>query len=170
MRTELYWLEGPWQGRLAIMPRPRGGDWLEDEVRAWKQTGVDVVVSLLMPEENTDLDLEKEAELCQAAGLQLISFPLVDRSVPPSLQKTLNVVRLLEPFLTAGKTVAIHCRQGIGRAGLLAACLLVLAGVNAEAAFRRLSDARGCQVPETSDQRRWVVDFAGSLAASQRQA
>jgi hypothetical protein len=48
MRTELYWVEGPWSGRLAIMPRPRGGDWLEEEIQSWRRSGIDVVVSLLI--------------------------------------------------------------------------------------------------------------------------
>jgi hypothetical protein len=43
MRTELYWIERPWRGRLAIMPRPRGGDWLDDEIQSWRRSGVDVV-------------------------------------------------------------------------------------------------------------------------------
>jgi hypothetical protein len=32
MRAQLYWIEGPWAGHFAIVPRPRGGDWLEDEI------------------------------------------------------------------------------------------------------------------------------------------
>ena len=47
MRTEVYWIKGPWQGGLAILPRPRGGDWLNDKVRAWRQSGLYRVVSLL---------------------------------------------------------------------------------------------------------------------------
>ena len=42
-----YQIEGPWRGQLAIVPRPRGEDWLRDEARAWKDEGFDVVVSLL---------------------------------------------------------------------------------------------------------------------------
>ena len=57
MRAELYWIEGPWPGRLAIVPRPRGGEWLEDEIRSWKQAGVNVVVSLLTNDEITELGL-----------------------------------------------------------------------------------------------------------------
>jgi hypothetical protein len=34
MRAELYWIEGPWPSQLAILPRPRGGEWLEDEIRS----------------------------------------------------------------------------------------------------------------------------------------
>lgn len=30
MRATLYWIDGVWPGRLAIVPRPRGDDWLED--------------------------------------------------------------------------------------------------------------------------------------------
>ena len=41
MRTDLFPVAGPWPGSLAVMPRPRGGDWLEDEVRAWRTAGVE---------------------------------------------------------------------------------------------------------------------------------
>lgn len=47
MRNETYWVNGPWLGKLAIGPRPRGGDWLEDEVSAWRLAGIDAVLSLL---------------------------------------------------------------------------------------------------------------------------
>ena len=57
MRAEVYWIEGPWPVRVAIPPRPRGGDWLEDEVRAWRASGVAVRVSLLTGSEIHDLDL-----------------------------------------------------------------------------------------------------------------
>ena len=31
MKT-VYWLDGPWLGRLAIVARPRGDEWLTDEL------------------------------------------------------------------------------------------------------------------------------------------
>lgn len=40
METEIYWVPGPWPGRLGIIPRPRGGDWLGDEVRSWRASGL----------------------------------------------------------------------------------------------------------------------------------
>ena len=49
MRKDLYWLNGPWQGKLAMAARPRGGDWLEDDLSSWKREGVDTVLSLLTP-------------------------------------------------------------------------------------------------------------------------
>ena len=95
MRTELYWIEGPWQGKLAILPRPRGGDWLEDEVRGWRAAGVDVVVSLLTSDEVADLDLAQEGVLCEVYGIDFRPFPIVDRSVPASRKATVDFVKKL---------------------------------------------------------------------------
>ena len=165
MKTELSWIEGGWHGRLAISPRPRGGDWLEDEVRGWRSANVDVVVSLLTSDEAADLDLTREGQLCQADGMEFLSFPIMDRGVPASTKDALEFVRKLEKRLLGGKNVSIHCRQGIGRSALMAACLLVLSGFQPAVAFERVSAARGCVVPETAEQQRWVVEFAREFAA-----
>lgn len=162
MRTELYWIEGPWPGRLAIMPRPRGGDWLEDEIQSWRRSGVGLVVSLLTREEQTELSLDDEGALCRANGIEFVSFPIIDRGVPSSLEEFTEQVTKLAEQLGNGKTIAIHCRQGIGRAPLIASCLLILSGVAPAAAIERVSEARGYAVPETSEQRRWIEDFAKS--------
>lgn len=164
MRATLYWIENSWPGKLAIVPRPRGGDWLEDEVRAWQQAGLDVIVSLLADDELADLDLQREAELSQAAGLAFISFPITDRSVPLSRPAALKLLRELLHLLDKGKKIGIHCRQGIGRAALVAASLLVIVGVTPEIALQKVSVARGCSVPETAEQRAWVLALAREAA------
>ena len=60
MTPDLFWIPGPWRGRLAIASRPRGGDWLEDETNGLRQAGIDVVVSLLESDEVAQLDLLDE--------------------------------------------------------------------------------------------------------------
>jgi len=165
MRTQLHWIEGPWLGRLAISSRPAGADWLEDGARAWRESGVDIVVSLLTDDEVAELGLTEEAKLCRALGLQFLAFPIVDRGVPSSRRATFEFSRKLDAALAQGKSVVIHCRQGVGRSGLLAACLLVLAGADPEAAFQRVSVARGVPAPETLEQSKWVMEFAHELAA-----
>ena len=55
-----------------------------------------------------------------------------------------------------GKNVAVHCRQGIGRSGLIAAGLLTTSGIPPDEAIQIVSTARRLAVPETMDQRLWV--------------
>jgi protein-tyrosine phosphatase len=77
----------------------------------------------------------------------------------------LDLVNRLQELLVQAKNVAVHCRQGIGRSALIIAGLLVSAGMTPEAALERVSVARGQPVPETPEQRRWVVNFAREVSA-----
>jgi protein-tyrosine phosphatase len=160
MRAEIFWIEGVRGGRLAVMPRPRGGDWLADEVRSLRAAGVDVLVSLLTRDEAAELDLADEAACCAAAGIEFVSFPFADRGVPTSAPETLSLVRGLAAFLNGGKAVAVHCRQGVGRSALVAACVLASLGETPDAALERAARARGRPVPDTREQREWVTRFA----------
>lgn len=165
MITTPYWIGDLWNGRFAILPRPRGGDWLKDEVRAWRVAGVDVVVSLLEEGEIAELHLKQESEVCRAVGLEYLHFPIPDRGVPGSTGGFWQLLQGLQLTLLTGKKVAVHCRQGVGRSALIAACLLVLDRVDPESAFAVVAKARGCPVPDTVEQRQWVAAFAGSVAA-----
>src|SRR5690242_10456514 len=82
MRAELYRVAYGGPGSLSIMARPRGGDWLADEVKTWREAGVDVAVSLLTPAEQAELDLDDEASLCQREGITFRAFPIADRGIP----------------------------------------------------------------------------------------
>lgn len=157
MRTEVYWVPGPWPGRLGVVPRPRGGDWLADEVRSWKGAQIDVVASLLTPEETAELDLQGEETLTREQGLGYCSFPIPDYSVPRSRADLLRFLDRLEEALESGKNVAVHCRAGIGRSSIVVASLLVSAGLEPKEAFRRIEKARGRPVPDTPEQRDWVA-------------
>src|SRR6202453_4760101 len=79
MWTELYWIDGLWPGKLALAARPRGGDWLEDEMASWRRAGIDTVLSLLTSEEEQDLDLRREAQEAKAKGIKFGSLPIPDR-------------------------------------------------------------------------------------------
>lgn len=162
MKPDVYWINGPWPGKLAILARPRGADWLEDEIAGWKNAGVDVVVSLLTRGEDSELGLVDERELVQLHGLTFISFPIADYNVPTSITELRQLVSNLEQSLKRGDSVGIHCRQGIGRSSLVAACVLVTSGESPSSAFQNISSARGRSVPDTSEQRDWVTTFANN--------
>ena len=168
MKPELYWVEGPWKGKLAIAGRPRGNEWLEDEVRSWKADGIDTVVSFLTGDEEIDLGLQEEERLARLNGVGFVAFPVPDRSVPPDFARAIQLIRMIERQLVEGKSVALHCRQGIGRSAVVAGALLVSAGLEPEGALRRLGAARGCAVPETPQQRDWLIQFSREIAGVRR--
>jgi protein-tyrosine phosphatase len=166
MATRLYWVDGPWSGKLALAARPRGGDWLGDELASWRRAGIQGVLSLLTPEEEADLDLRDEATEVRARGMEFSSLPIPDRQVPASESEVAAVLEKLFGDLSSGRNIVVHCRQGVGRAGLVAASLLVTKGVNPSAAVDRVSAARGVPVPETAEQRRWIDHYAAVLAGA----
>jgi protein-tyrosine phosphatase len=147
---------------LAIMPRPRAGDWLEDEVSSWQRSGVRTVVSLLEANEIAELGLGDEQGLCSALGIEFISFPIPDRGVPRSYGALNQLILPLVPKVKGGHMVAVHCRAGIGRSAVVAACILLRSGVAYAEVFPALSRARGVVVPDTDAQAEWVQAYARS--------
>ena len=162
MKPYVYWIEGSWPGKLAILARPRGSDWLGDEISGWKDEGLDVVVSLLTPSEAAELGLVEEETIVKQNGLKFISFPITDYNVPSSKLQTRKLVHELNEQLNRGQAVGIHCRQGIGRSSLVAACLLTSSGESPEIAFQHIENARGRTVPDTPEQKEWVASFANN--------
>jgi protein-tyrosine phosphatase len=162
--TKLYWLTGPWKGKVALAARPRGEDWLEEDVVDWKRAGIQSILSLLTQEEQVELGLRDEGREVQRQGLEFSSFPIPDLQVPRSEAKLAEELDKVAASLSAGKNVLIHCRQGIGRTGLVAACLLVKSGMSPGAAVEAASAARGMSVPETPEQRDWIERYAPAFA------
>jgi protein-tyrosine phosphatase len=168
MTPKVFWISGPWQGRIGILARPRGGDWLEDEIASWGNLGVDVIVSLLTPDEETDLELLRERTLAEQQGISFISFPVLDRGIPASSSDAAELLNRLRNALESGQTIAVHCRQGIGRSALVAAGALVASGIDPTNALKMVSVARGIPVPETPQQKAWVEALPDVIAVAGR--
>lgn len=156
----LHWVAGIGPCRLALMARPQGGEWLADEIAALRAAGVDSLVSLLESAEVRELELRDEPSLCAQHGIVFRSFPIPDRKTPASAGDLSRMLSELHSDLLEGRAVAIHCRAGIGRTGLVAGCLLHLLQVPYKDIFPLLSRARGVTVPDTAAQVEWVERFA----------
>ncbi|MBN1908795.1 MAG: dual specificity protein phosphatase family protein [Pirellulales bacterium] len=159
MKAEVYFIAETPGARLAIMPRPRGGDWLIEEIVSWRRSGIDVVVSLLENSEIEEFELQEEGSSCEAMGIKFLRFPISDRGVPDSPGQVSILVSRLVEILHKGQGVGIHCRMGIGRSSLIAACVLVSLGHDIEAAWESITKARGFPVPDTNTQRDWVAEW-----------
>jgi protein-tyrosine phosphatase len=124
--------------------------------------GAHVVVSLLERSEIWELELEAEADRCRENGMRFVSFPIPDRQVPDSQRAFGTLTEGLAADLTAGNTVVIHCRAGIGRSSLVAAAVLAHRGISVPAAFESITVVRGLSVPDTPVQAAWLQQFVAS--------
>lgn len=145
--------------RLAIVLRPRGNDWLEDELHRIKTNGVETLVSMLEDWEASSLGLSEESRVASELGLSFVSYPIPDRTTPADLKSFRAVVADLADRLRRGRSVGVHCRGSIGRATIIAAATLIHLGWKAEAALKVIESVRGCSIPDTEEQRRWILGF-----------
>jgi protein-tyrosine phosphatase len=158
MTKSVYWVSAAQPHRVAILARPRGNDWLEDDIKHFSTEGIGVLVSMLTPEESAELGLSDEGKFCDQCGISFFNLPIADRSVPNELE----IGALLETLVKQvqlSTAVGFHGRAGIGRSSMLAALVLGRLGWTAEAAFRAISESRGCPAPDTLEQEEWVRSF-----------
>jgi len=112
-----------------------------DAIVAW---GAAAVVTLVEAHELTLLGVTGlEAGLARR-GVRWFHLPIVDISVPDQRfeERWEDVAPIIHALLEDGKHVLVHCRGGLGRAGTIAACLLVDFGIDPETAIRDVRAAR----------------------------
>jgi len=142
-------------GTLSVMAKPVSGEWVEEEFLGLKRLGVNKVISLLERQEQIEVGLGAEKELCEQNGIEYENFPIPDRGLPKTSLANDFVSRLAKE-ISQGKHIVIHCRAGIGRTGIIAGGVLVKAGIAPEQALALISKARGVQVPDTEEQESWL--------------
>jgi protein-tyrosine phosphatase len=157
--NEIFWMSGTHRPPLAVVLRPRGDDWLEDELLRMKQGGIQTLVSLLEEEEATSLGLALEGSVAGQIGMQFVCFPIPDVQVPPSPKSFRKFAAGMASRLGEGVTVGVHCRGSIGKATVAAACMLIHLGWEPKAALEAVRVARGLAVPDTQEQEDWILNY-----------
>jgi protein-tyrosine phosphatase len=156
MKTSPFWIRDTPLGRLAISPEPAADEWLRDELADWKQQGANIVVSLLGDDEMQMDGLAAEPTLCADLGLEFRRFPIADHGLPESAEAFLELIEALHAEAQRDRAIVVHCYAGIGRSTLVAASLLIRAGLTLAEALERISDSRGIEVPDTVAQKLWL--------------
>lgn len=157
MPTHIYWINKfDNSARIGIMARPRGGDWLKDEICHLKNNGVNILVSLLERDEINELKLDDEERLCEAENIFYINFPIPDREAPNHNIDADKLVEILTKKVDEGQSIVIHCRMGIGRSSIIAASILLKYNLKAKDIIENISAIRGLKVPDTDKQWKWL--------------
>ena len=146
-----------------------GAPWARDldtDLRALRDWGAGLVVTLIEAHEFDLLRVPDLGARVVAQGMDWAHLPIRDVDVPtaPFLSGWPAVRAGLLGRLDAGGRVVVHCRGGLGRAGLVAALLLIETGIPAEAAIRTVRKARPGAI-ETAAQERYVRAYTPSATA-----
>ena len=155
----VLWIREATAVGFAILLCPRSGRHLLADLFRIRQLHVQTVVSLLEKDEATMLGVGDERQQAESIGLRFVSFPIPDAHVPPDAAAFRVFVSGLAARLEAGEPIGVHCRGSIGRSTVVAACTLIHMGWKPEDALAAVEAARGCPVPGTEEQRRWILNY-----------
>jgi len=128
-----------------------------DVIRAW---GASTIITLIEPHEIRDLKVVGIGEEARLRGIEWLHMPITDVSAPDE--------RFAEAWdrhgaqviaaIRTGSRVLVHCKGGLGRAGTVAALMLVELGMPPEEAVASVRRARPGAI-ETSGQKTFVKDW-----------
>ena len=165
MISDIHWINDKKIGekKIGTMARPRGNDWLDDEIKSLKTREIDCLVSLLEKSEEWELGLQDEEEICKKREIEFINFPIKDVNIPKNENEFISLAKELANEINKNKKIVIHCRMGIGRTSILAAATMINLGYEAKDIFEIIGEYRKLKVPDTDEQRNWILSIENKL-------
>ncbi|MDA0991428.1 MAG: hypothetical protein O3A51_11840 [Verrucomicrobia bacterium] len=147
------------RGKLYVSPMPYGPyDRFNRLLKIYRGHGVRRVAMLVSADEAARKSRRDLFTLYAAAGIGVIHYPIADLTAPTShgIDELLTAIQ----EALSRHHVAMHCNAGVGRTGVVAACLVQrINGSTGEAALAYVQ--RYMQINMTDEQRRFVLVWAG---------
>eukprot|EP01024_Parvocaulis_polyphysoides_P043018 TRINITY_DN3927_c0_g2_i1.p1 TRINITY_DN3927_c0_g2~~TRINITY_DN3927_c0_g2_i1.p1 ORF type:complete len:204 (+),score=9.09 TRINITY_DN3927_c0_g2_i1:173-784(+) len=147
------------------------GDWkfdrdIKTDLKRLRQFYVfDVIVCLLGDYELRTLGVHNYANSVQNEDMEFIQFPIIEMRAPESMDQTMELLENIIQRLKNGQNILLHCKGGVGRAGTIAACLLLYLGVAKSVgnAIQIVRTRRCKNAVESYSQERFISRFSNYL-------
>lgn len=149
-------------GRLGITLCPGRRDKgrvLSDDVAAIARWGAALLVTFVTDDELAWAGVEALPAALRDAGVDVARLPIPDQKVPTFGEAAATVARIRSE-IAAGRNVVLACMGGLGRSGMIGACVLTSLGAGADNAICAVRSARGPRAIETVAQEQFVAAFA----------
>jgi len=155
----------PLPGRLGLTHLPGARGNRDADLDALQSAGVNRLLCLvesheleyLTPSETVD----QRREALELRGITFMHHPIVDFNAPQLLDAQRTITKL-DQALTQGDRVIVHCWAGLGRAGTMAACLLIHRGMDANTAIDNVRHVRDGAI-QSDVQEQFIAAFANAL-------
>ena len=145
---------GKGMGRIGITlcpgktdPHGMTGAWkrdLTEDLDAIRDWGARAVVTLVTPREMVDLKVPNLGDGVRSRRMEWWHLPIPDGHAPDEAfeARWVEAGAAIRNHLRSGRDVLVHCKGGLGRAGTMAARLMVELGTPPEDAIRLVRESR----------------------------
>ncbi len=143
---------GRWERDLAI------------DLQAIQDWGAQAILCLIEEQEMTELGVELLPKLVPEFGMEFFHLPIPDGQAPtPKFDEDWPLVAdKLYRILESGGRILVHCKGGLGRAGTVAAKMLIENGISAKDAIAQIRRARSSNAIETHAQEQYLMELQTS--------
>lgn len=117
---------------------------LTESVEQLKQAGAQAIITLMYQQEMDKNQANQLPQICEQQGLGWFQLPISDDAAPNEdfLSKWHEQVADILAILKQQGTIAVHCKGGSGRTGLVIGLLMNELGVNKEQAKTLVQSVR----------------------------
>ncbi len=135
--------------------KDRGRD-LQTDLQLLASQGVRALYGFITEPELAAVGAQSIADQARALGMEYLLLPIPDQGVPTHAEALAWVRQAIER-LQHGEKLVFHCLGGLGRSGMLAACVLAACGIPRQDAVARVRAARGPRALETTEQEQFTL-------------
>jgi len=117
---------------------------LAQSLKTLKEAGTNILITLMYDQELQKNDALALASECAAQNIQWLQLPIADDAAPNGDFEQRWLAHKEQIIATAKEqgVVAVHCKGGSGRTGLVIALILVALGYSAEQAIAQVQTIR----------------------------